>query len=58
MDLPALGPALGRLITPANLGYTGILVALMAAGALVKGRRASLAVLALMIARYLAIYLQ
>ncbi|MFM7348389.1 MAG: hypothetical protein ACKO01_02745 [Erythrobacter sp.] len=51
-------PALGHLISPASLAYTGILVALMLAGAIVRGRRASLVVLVLLIARYLAIYLQ
>lgn len=50
-------PGLGaRLITPASLGFTLALVALMVAGMVVKGKRASIAVLALQIARYLLIY--
>jgi hypothetical protein len=47
-----------RLVTPASLGWTGALVALMVAGAFVRNKRASLAVLVLLIARYLTIYLQ
>lgn len=51
-------PALDRMVTPANVALTGVLVALMLAAAFVSGKRASLAVLALLIARYLVIYLQ
>lgn len=51
-------PALSRLMTPASFAYTGVLVALMLAGTVVSGRRASLLVLTLLIARYLVIYLQ
>jgi len=51
-------PELSRLITPANLMLTGVLAALMLAGAAVRGRRASLVVLVLLIARYLAVYVQ
>ena len=47
-----------RLITPTSIGVTLALVALMIAGIVVKGKRASIAVLALQIARYLVIYLQ
>jgi hypothetical protein len=47
----------GRLLTPASIGLTGVLVALMGAAMLAKGERASVAVLALLIARYLVIYL-
>lgn len=46
-----------RLITPAALGFTGALVVLMGAAMLVRGTRISIALLALLIARYLLIYL-
>lgn len=47
-----------KLTTPSSLGWTGVLVALMLAGIVVKGKRASIAVLVLLIARYLVIYVQ
>ena len=46
-----------RLITPVSLWMTGVLVALMCAAMLAKGTRTSIAVLAMLIARYLLIYL-
>lgn len=45
-----------RLITPAGIGFTLVLVGLMAAGMVVRGKRANIAVLGLQIARYLLIY--
>ncbi len=51
-------PALSGLISPLGVAFTGALAALMLAGAVISGRRASIAVLALLIARYLLIYLQ
>jgi hypothetical protein len=53
LSIPGLGD---RLITPISLAMTGVLVGLMAAGMIVKGKRASIAVLALLITRYLIIY--
>lgn len=47
-----------RLITVTNVSMTGVLVALMGAAIIVTGKRASIAVLVLLIARYLVIYLQ
>jgi hypothetical protein len=46
-----------RLITPAALAFTGVLVVLMVGAMLVRGTRISIALLALLIARYLLIYL-
>lgn len=46
-----------RLITPAALGFTGVLAVLMGAAMLVRGTRISIALLALLIARYLLIYM-
>jgi uncharacterized membrane protein len=45
-----------RLITPASIIATGALAALMLGAMVLKGQRASLGVLALLIARYLVIY--
>jgi hypothetical protein len=45
-----------RLITSVSIIATGALAALMLAAMVIKGQRASLAVLALLIARYLVIY--
>lgn len=53
LSIPAIS---GRLITPASIGMTIALVVLMLAGMIVKGARASLMVLGLLIARYLVIY--
>lgn len=47
-----------RLITPASIVMTGVLVVLMGAAMVIKSKRASIAVLGLLIARYLVIYLQ
>lgn len=55
LSVPGLGD---RLISPLSIGLTGVLVALMGAAMVLKGKRASIAVLALLIARYLVIYLQ
>lgn len=52
--VPGLG---GRLISPLSIGLTVVLVGLMAAAMAITGKRASIAVLALLIARYLLIYL-
>jgi len=46
----------GRLVTLASIGATAILVVLMLAGMVVRGKRANIAVLGLLIARYLVIY--
>lgn len=53
LAIPAIS---GRLVTPASIGATAILVVLMVAGMAVRGKRASMAVLGLLIARYLVIY--
>lgn len=55
LSVPALA---ARLMSPVSLGYTGVLVGLMLAGIAVKGHRASIAVLVLLIMRYLVIYVQ
>jgi hypothetical protein len=54
LSIPGLGE---KLITPISLAMTGVLVGLMAAAMILKGKRASMAVLALLIARYLLIYM-
>lgn len=54
LSVPAISE---RLITPTSVGMTGVLVGLMSAAVVVQGKRASIAVLALLIARYLVIYL-
>jgi len=45
-----------RLITPASIGATAVLVVLMLAGMAFSGKCANIAVLGLLIARYLVIY--
>lgn len=52
-------PQMAVLIAqPLNLAMTGVLIALMLAAAVIRDRRASFVVLALLIARYLVIYLR
>lgn len=53
-SLPALAAVLAR---PLTLGLTLVLIVLMAVAMIVPGRRASMAVLAALIARYLVVYL-
>lgn len=52
-SIPAISD---RLITPASIGATAVLVVLMLAGMAFRGKRANSAVLGLLIARYLVIY--
>lgn len=47
----------GALRSPLSLGLTAILAALMIAGMVVRGHRASVAVMALLVGRYLVVYL-
>jgi hypothetical protein len=51
-------PALvDRLTSPVSLGTTGLLLALMIGAGVTRNRTAGIVLLALLIARYLAIYL-
>ena len=52
--IPALA---AQVFTPVPLAMTGVLLALMLAAAIIRNRRASLVLLALLIARYLFAYL-
>lgn len=54
LSLPSLAE---QIANPLTLAMTAALVALMIAGAIIADRRASIAVLALLIARYLVVYL-
>lgn len=54
LSLPSLA---SQITNPLTLTMTAALVALMIAAAIISNRRASIAVLALLIARYLAVYL-
>ena len=49
-------PEFTALITPINLVATGVLLALMLAASVIRNRSASIVVLALLIVRYIAIY--
>lgn len=53
-SLPELAPL---LLHPLSLGLTLVLAGLMIAAMLVRGKRASLIVMALLVARYLVVYL-
>ena len=54
LSLPSLAE---QIANPLTLAMTAALVALMIAGAIIADRRVSIAVLALLIARYLVVYL-
>ncbi|MFL9841661.1 hypothetical protein ABS767_11860 [Sphingomonas sp. ST-64] len=53
-SVPELAPALKR---PLSLALTVVLIALMVAAMLVRGQRASIGVMAALVARYLVVYL-
>lgn len=54
LSLPSL---VGQIANPLTLAFTAALVGLMLVAAILANRRASIAVLALLIARYLVVYL-
>jgi hypothetical protein len=54
LSLPSLAD---QIANPLTLAFTAALVGLMLVAAIIASRRASIAVLALLIARYLVVYL-